>query len=222
MRTNSRNMTLIAALCLLDMFYGDCQTAQKSLDKLKRDRVYTFLLNDGSCKFGELAASDQQSVTIRSGGQQDTTASIADITQIAQGSELFYDSRSSWTDVQSVKLYARELMIITLKDGDVIRGKPQNVDNASLTIKLPFSTKILQKSAIQNVVTLKLRPATASFEFVQEEAGFFQIFYPEFYQRALRSEGLVPVKLYDSSQVEDDSDGIVRCNSRNNSGYSPR
>jgi hypothetical protein len=211
----------VAVLGLMGVSYSQGQAAAKDLDALKHDRVYTFLTKDGSCNFGELASSDKQNVTIRSTGKPDTTLPVSDVVQIAQGSELFYDSRSSWRDVQSAKLYAREAMIVTLTNGEVLNGKPQKVDVDSLTMKLPFSTKIIQKRDIRSIVTLKLRPATASFEFVQEEAGFFQIFYPEFYQRAFRTEGRVPVKLYDSSLAEDDSDGVERCNPHHITEYKP-
>jgi len=216
-----RSVALIAVVGLTGIPYSYGQAAVKDLAALQHDRVYTFLLKDGSCKFGELAKSDKQSITIRSGGQPDTLVPIVDILQFGQGPELFYDSRSSWADVQGAKSYARESMLVTLNDGKVISGKAHTIDADALTIDQAFSTKTLRKQDIRSIVTLKLRPATASFEFVQEEAGFFQIFYPEFYQRSFRSEGRVPVRLYDSSLPEDDSEGIARCNPRHISGYKP-
>jgi hypothetical protein len=216
-----RSVVIVTTLSLMGFSYSYGQAAANDLGELKHDRVYTFLLKDGSCKFGELAKSDKQSVTIRSTGNPDASIPVADLLQMGQGSELFYDSRSSWLDVQGAKLYARESMLVTMNNGEVISGKPQKVDADTLTIERPFSTKMIRKEDVRSIVTLKLRPATASFEFVQEEAGFFQIFYPEFYERAFRSEGRVPVRLYDSSLPEDDSEGIARCNPRHISGYKP-
>jgi hypothetical protein len=216
-----RNVAIVAVWSLAGFSYGSGQAAAKDIGRLQHDRVYTFLLKDGSCKFGELAKTDKQSLTIRSGGQPDTSIPIANVVQFGQGPELFYDSRSSWVDVQGAKLYAQESMSVTLNDGKVISGKPQTVDADTLNIEQAFSTTAIRKQDIRSIVTLKLRPATASFEFVQEEAGFFQIFYPEFYERAFRAEGRVPVRLYDSSLPEDDSEGIARCNARHVSGYKP-
>jgi hypothetical protein len=221
MRPIIRSIAIFTVLSLTGISYAFGQAVDKHLGQLQHDRVYSFLLKDGSCKFGELAKSNKQSVTIRSGGQPDTSVPIADVVQFGQGPELFYDSRSSWVDVQGAKLYARESMLVTLKDGKVISGKPRKVDADTLSLEQAFSTKTISKQDVQSVITLKLRPATASFEFVQEEAGFFQIFYPEFYERVFRTEGRVPVRLYDSSLPEDDSEGISRCNPRHISGYKP-
>lgn len=215
---------IVAITTLLSVAEISCACAQatpKSIDKLKHDRVYTFLLKDGSCKFGELATSDKKSITIRNGSQTDAIVPISELLQFGQGSDLFFDARSSWLDVKSARLYARESMLVTLTNGTLIHGKPKAVSANTLTIQQAWSAKTIRKEDIGNIVVLKLRPATASFEFVQEEAGFFQIFYPEFYQRAFRSEGRVPVRLYDSSIPEDDSEGIPRCNPRHIPGYVP-
>jgi len=217
----SRNMSVALVLSIAGISYSYGQDAQKALDGLKQDRVYTFLLKNGSCKFGELAMSSQQNVTIRATGQPDSSLAITEVVQIGQGSELFFDSRSSWKDVQAAKLYAHESMLVRLKDGESIIGKPEHIDVNTITIQQSFSKRTIRKDDVRSIVTLKLRPATASFEFVQEEAGFFQIFYPEFYERAFRSEGRVPVKLYDASLPEDDSEGIDRCNPKHIYGYKP-
>jgi hypothetical protein len=205
-----RSIAIVTVLRLTGISYAFGQAVDKGLSRLQNDRVYSFLLKDGSCKFGELAKSNKQSVTIRSGGQPDTSVPIVDVVQFGQGPELFYDSRSSWVDVQGAKLYARESMLVTLKDGRVISGKPRKVDADTLSLEQAFSTKTISKQDVQSVI-----------EFVQEEAGFFQIFYPEFYERAFRTEGRVPVRLYDSSLPEDDSEGISRCNPQHISGYKP-
>jgi hypothetical protein len=173
MRPIIRSVGIIAVLSLRGISYAYGQADAKDLGELQHDRVYTFLLKDGSCKFGKFAKSDKQSVTIRSGGQPEASIPIADVVQFGQGPELFYDSRSSWVDVQGAKLYARESMLVTLNNGEVISGKPQKVDTDTLTIQRSFSTKTIRKEDVRSIVALKLRPATASFEFVQEEAGFF-------------------------------------------------
>ena len=84
-----RSVALIAVVGLTGIPYSYGQAAVKDLAALQHDRVYTFLLKDGSCKFGELAKSDKQSITIRSGGQPDTLVPIVDILQFGQGPELF-------------------------------------------------------------------------------------------------------------------------------------
>ena len=202
---------LLAIAFLIPMVRGFAQTPDSSAKKLQRDRIYTYLLKDGSCEFGEMVAATSQSLTVRRYNKPDLTLLLEKVIQIAQGNEIFYSSRSSWSDVQAAKIYSRETMMVVLKNGTTLTGKPKTVTADTLLLEQTFSTSTIKKQDVKSVLTLKLRPETASFGFVQEEAGFFQIFYPEFYQRVFGLEGRLPVRLYDLTLVESDTPSIAAC-----------
>ncbi len=188
--------------------------AQDSADttqSLQHDRVFSYLLADGSCLFGELESADKSNLTIRQYNKPSIKIPKTDLVQMGQGHELFYSARSSWSDVETEKIYAREALILKLKNGKLVRGKPKTIASDTIELQQALTTKVFQKDQIQTVLAWKIKPPTASFEFVLEEEGFFTIFYPEFYKRIFGLEGHVPVRLYESSLTQDDSDGITRC-----------
>lgn len=80
-----------------------------------------------------------------------------------------------------------------------------NAGSAGITIRHGLTTSNLPKSEVSTVDYLRWKPASDGFNLALEEAPWALIFYPEFYGRAAGVEGRVPVRLYDSSEPEDDS-----------------
>ncbi len=195
-----------AKFCLL--IASTCAGAQSPADPLQKtgeSSTLTFVMKDGACVRGTVVKADSASVRVQPLKQKALDLRRDELLQVSQGNALVFSARSSWSDVLSAHLYPREALVVVTKSGKTIKGTVVNAGSAGISIRHGLTTSNLPKLEVSTVDYLRWKPASDGFNLALEEAPWALIFYPEFYGRAAGVEGRVTVRLYDSSQPEDDS-----------------
>jgi hypothetical protein len=166
---------------------------------------------DGNCVYGPIARIEPKVVTVQT---QKGPVAIArqDLLQVSQGNALVSSARSSWVDVEAVRLMPRESFVLKLRNGRTIKGKPLRVTGDGIVFKrLLWMKQPYSKDQIATVDYLRVKPESDAFDYFAQEAPALLFFYPEFYDRLFGLEGRIPVRLYDALLPEDDS--VIKCSS---------
>jgi hypothetical protein len=167
---------------------------------------FTFMKKDGSCVDGPISRIDPKVVTIRQYQKPPVTIQRNDLLQISQGDALVYSARSSWADVEAVHLLAHESLMLKIRNGKVVKGRPFLVTPNGIVFKQAFwRKKLYDKDQIVTVDYLRMKPESDAFDYFAQEAPALLFFYPEFYDRLAGLEGRIPVHLYDALLPEDDA-----------------
>lgn len=194
------------ALCILTpVLCAPAQSAPNGLKHVTHSASLTFFLKNGACICGTISKVDANAIIVNRTPQGPITLQRDNLLQVSQGTALLFSARSSWSDVVHTPVNSHEEYILNLKNGKQVRGRPAKVTGDSITLKHAFSRTTYSKSSITTVTYLRVKPETDNFDYLSQEAPYLLFFDPEFYSRAFRLEGRVPVRLYDSSKPEDDS-----------------
>jgi hypothetical protein len=200
-------------LCIVPMLFlltcGSLASAQhrrKSPKPVIRSSSLTFIRKDGTCVDGPISKIDPKTVTVRQNQSPPVSISRQNLLQVSQGDALVFSARSSWADVQAVRLRPRESFTLRLRNGKVIKDSPLQVTADGMVFKrLLWMKKRCAKGQIVTVDYLRLKPESDAFDYFGQEAPALLFFYPEFYDRLLGLEGRIPVRLYDALLKEDDA-----------------
>jgi hypothetical protein len=175
------------------------------LGRVTHSATLLFVQRDRSCITGRIMSADANTIAVQPSNGTLIRLEKGHLLQVVQGNALLFSARSSWSDVANARPILHEALVLTLKDGKRIEGKPVNVAADSITLKHGLAKTVYQKSEVNIVEYLRVRPPSDGLYVFQDEAPYLMFFYPEFYYRAAGLEGTIPVRLYDASQVEDDS-----------------
>ena len=196
----------VIALCILTpVLCAHAQSAPNGLKRVTHSASLTFFLKNGACIWGTISKVDANAIIVSRTPQGPITLQRDSLLQVSQGNALLFSARSSWFDVLRTPVNSHEEYILNLKSGKQVKGRPSKVTGDSITLKRAVSRKTYSKTSIATVTYLRVRPETNNFDYLAQEAPYLLFFDPEFYSRAFRLEGRVPVRLYNSSKPEDDS-----------------
>jgi hypothetical protein len=181
------------------------QSEPNSLDSVTHSASFKFVERDGTCVYGKVLKADATSITMQPFEKPPITRQKKGLLQVSQGNALLYSARSSWADVSAAILYPHEALVLSLKGGRQVKGKPTKTSPDSITLKHGFGSTLYPKSEIVTVDYLRVKPATDAFMTVLGEAPWMLVFDPEFYYRATGLPGRIKIRLYDATKPEDDT-----------------
>jgi hypothetical protein len=208
----NRNLVIgaVAALLLVNISAVG-QLGKDSLEDVTHSSSFRFVHRDGTCVFGKLSKADTTSVTVQPYHKPSITIPREGLLQISQGNALLFTARSSWADVSAATLYPREALVLNLKSGKRVKGKPVKTDSDAITLKHGIHTTLYPKSDVATIDYLRVKPATDGFMSILGEAPWILLLDPEFYYRATGLPGRIQVRLFDATKPEDDTP--VECKS---------
>lgn len=198
-------ITAITLCILTPVICAWTQSTPHGLERVTHSASLSFFLSDGTCAWGTIAKVDATAIIIKRGEGAPIRVRRNQLLQVQQGNAILFSARSSWFDVVHTPVISGEELILDLKNGDHVKGRPSRVTGDSIMLKHAFSRTTYPKSSIATVTYLRVRPETDNFDYLSQEAPYLLFFDPEFYSRAFRLEGRIPVRLYDSSKPEDDA-----------------
>jgi hypothetical protein len=196
----------LAAL-LLAASYAVTQPSRvaDSLDHLTASATLTFIKRDGSCVRGSISKADATTVSVQTLDKSEIVLQRDSLLQVSQGDALLFSARSSWADVIAVHVYPREALVLSLRRGKQVKGKPVKLNADAIVLRHGLSTTRYPKTEITAVDYLRVKPPSDSFSTFLEEAPYVLVFDPEFYYRMTGLEGRIAVRLYDATKPEDDT-----------------
>lgn len=180
-------------------------TTTDALNHVTRSATFEFVEQGGTCVWGTIAAADASTITVDRQPNGPVTIRRNNLLQVSQNGALLFSARSSWADVISAPVNSQEALVLKLKKGEQITGKPVQVTADGIRLKHALATTFYPKVNVESVVYLRVKPETDKFDYFLQEAPFLVFFTPEFYSRAMHLEGRIPVSLYDASKPEDDT-----------------
>jgi hypothetical protein len=204
MRKSNLLIWVAAAAALLFNLRAEGQSEPKTLDSVTHSSSFKFVERDGTCLYGKISRADATSITVQPFQKPPMTLPKDNLLQVSQGNALLYSARSSWADVSATPVYPREALVLGMKRGKHVKGKPTKTTSDNITLKHGFSTTLYPKSEILTVDYLRVKPATDAFMAVLGEAPWLLLLDPEFYYRATGLPGKIQIRLYDATKTEDD------------------
>jgi hypothetical protein len=176
-----------------------------SLDHVTRSAAFTFMQRNGKCVTGNISQADAATITVQQLDKSSIAIQRDALYQVIQGNALLFSARSSWADVVGVHLYPNETLLVTMRGGKQVRGKPVMVSADAIILKHGLSKTRYPKMEIATIDYLRAKPPTDSFQATLQEAPYALFFYPEFYHRMAGLAGRIPVRLFDAAKPEDNA-----------------
>ena len=171
----------------------------------------TFIEKDGVCLSGPILKIEPKTLTVGQPQKPPVLIQRASLlqatqTQAGQDDSLLFSARSSWADVQAVHLLSRESLILKLRNGTQVTGRPAEITDSGVLFRYgPFLKKLYLKAQIATVDYLRLKPYSNAFDEFAQQSPALLFFYPESYDHVSGLEGRVPVRLYDAVQPEENT-----------------
>ena len=166
----------------------------------------TFIQKDGACISGPILKIAPKTLTVTQPQKPPILIQRPSLLQASQSDSLLFSARSSWADVQAVHLLPRESLILKLRNGTQVTGRPSEITDTGILFRYgPFLKKTYPKTQIATVDYLRLKPVSTAFDEFAQQSPALLFFYPESYDRVSGLQGRVPVRLYDAIQPEDNT-----------------
>lgn len=150
-----------------------------------------------------ISQADALTITVQQFDKSSITIERDALYQVIEGTALLFSARSSWADVVGVHLYPHETLLVTMRGGKQVRGKPVTVSADAIILKHGLSKTRYPKVEIATIDYLRAKPPMDSFQARLQEAPYALMFYPEFYYRMAGLAGKIPVRLFDAAKPED-------------------
>jgi hypothetical protein len=181
--------------------HGD---STNELNKVTQSSTMTFFERAGTCIYGTIQHHNDHTITVQLNNNS-VVIKREELFQVRHGDALIFSARSSWADVTGVHVYPHESLVVTLKTGKQVRGKPIKVAGDEITLKHGFTSTRYAKLEIATVDYLRVKPESDGFDYLAQEVPYMLVFYPESYVRVLGLQGKIGVRLYDSAKPEDNA-----------------
>jgi hypothetical protein len=186
---------------------------RNKVERVAPSTSLTFMKRNGSCVNGPILKIEPKMVTVKQAQSAPVTIERKDLLQASQGDSLVFSARSSWADVEAVRLRPREGLELKLRNGKLIEERPLSfTDNGFVCKRFLWLKKRYAKAQIMTVDYLRMKPDSDVFDYFTQEAPALLFFYPESYDRLKGLEGRTPVRLYDAAMPEDDT--ALKCSAR--------
>jgi hypothetical protein len=173
---------------------------------------YTVVQRNLECITGEIVSIDPDLLCLKTRSPKfpyapsDVRILRADIARVTDGGtsahNMVFSSRSSWMDVKdAVPRGPLEHLLILMTDRRRYTSKLIAVEGNSLTLDSTGKHFPLSKSDIQPIYYVRVKPISASEEYIDQEAPYLnpRIWFGPLFVRTLA------VLLYDGSMLEDDT-----------------
>jgi len=199
---NAFGIAAVLILLQLDL----CAFSQSTPDTLRgitHSATLAFVKRDGTCVYGPISKVDGSAITIQPYKKPPIAIERADLLQVVQGDALLFSAISSWADVQAAHVVPHEALVLKMRGGRVIKGKPLAVTADSITLKHGLTTTQYLKAEIISVDYLRVKPESDGWDYFAQESPELLFVFPETYYRLIGLEGTIPVRLYDASIPED-------------------
>jgi hypothetical protein len=126
---------------------------------------------------------------------------------IASVRDIVYNDKSSWRDLKGLAAQEEtgilgQSVTIVKSDGGEYEGRVLAISDAQLELDRPDGKLAIAKANVAQVYYLRYKPLTDSEKYSAQEDFWID---PRLWPYYLHLAPKVPVRLYDSSQVEDDS-----------------
>jgi hypothetical protein len=82
-----------------------------------------------------------------------------------------------------VDVYPHEALLVTLRGGKQVRGKPVKASADAIILKHGLSKTRYPKAEIATIHYLRGKPPSDNFNIILQEAPYALLFHPEFYYR---------------------------------------
>jgi hypothetical protein len=208
---------LALAPCFL--FYASTAAADDSWQTLKHvthERYYTVVDRKSNCTTGHIVKTNDHELTLK---LPDRTYATFDRTNVLRVSvsqaapnfpprvqadvgrvyDAIYNDKSSWGDLKSV---AGQEVKVVKTDGEAYEGKLLIVFETQLELDRTGGTLELAKQDIAQVYHLRPKPLTDDEKYSAQEDFWMD---PRLWPYYLKLVPRLPVRLYDSSLVEDET-----------------
>ena len=209
----------VLALAPCFLFYASTAAADDSWQNLKHvtyERYYTVVDRKSNCTTGHIVKTNDHELTLK---LPDRTYATFDRTNVLRVSvsqaapnfpprvqadvgrvyDAIYNDKSSWGDLKS--LAGQEVKVVKT-GGEAYEGKLLIVFETQLELDRTGGTLELAKQDIAQVYHLRPKPLTDSEKYSAQEDFWID---PRLWPYYLHLAPKVPVRLYDSSLVEDDT-----------------
>lgn len=208
-RTSIHNSILSAAALLLLISGVVPANAWPKHSKAKpapRSASITLIQKDGACIIGPILKIAPKTLTVAQPQKPPISIQRASLLQASQADSLLFSARSSWADVEAVHLLPRESLVLKLRNGTQVTGRPSETSDTGVLFRYgPFLKKVYPKAQIATVDYLRIKPDSAAFDDFAQQSPALLFFYPESYDNVSSLEDRVPVRLYDAVQPEDNT-----------------
>jgi preprotein translocase subunit YajC len=196
----------------------------QNLRHLTRERYYTILDRKSNCVTGHIAAATDHVITLELTDGTSATFERANVLRvsvsqaapylpsrvqadIASVRDIVYNDKSSWRDLKGLAAQEEtgilgQSVTIVKSDGGEYEGRVLAISDAQLELDRPDGKLAIAKANVAQVYYLRYKPLTDSEKYSAQEDFWID---PRLWPYYLHLAPKVPVRLYDSSQVEDDS-----------------
>jgi hypothetical protein len=198
----------IAALLLLAVvaLHAHAWPKHHAAKSAPRSTSIAFIEKTGACIIGPILKIEPKTLTVSQSPKPPILIQRASLLQASQTDSLLFSARSSWADVESLHLHPRESVILKLRNGTQVTGRPTEITDTGVLFSYgPFLKKSYSKAQIATVDYLRIKPNSAAFDDFAQQSPALLFFYPESYDRVSGLEGRVPVRLYDAVQPQDNT-----------------
>jgi hypothetical protein len=206
--------TVVATSLFASAKSPDQHDSWSVLGQITHKRSYEIETRDRKCVWGTITrvAVDGLAVKVYTPNSSGSAHTVmfhmfprADVLRVRSG-PIYYSGRSSWADVSSVQVKARERLKIVTSAGKTYPVKqPYTVSDDGITLDLSGKSTKLSKREIAQVYYLVPKPLTDFGDYSMDELGPMIIFDPDWYIWGLHLERHVSVLLYTAGDPEDNS-----------------
>ena len=217
----SRSLTLLLAFQLFPFMArsGARRDPWQVVSQLPHGASFTFLEQDRTCHFGQVASVSDQRVIINT-GKSKVSVDRSNLLYVQRGHIgdpygrllMMYSGRSSWADVlEFMPLLRRNpslvvLVSIVTSSGKSWKGALKDATDAAILVRDSFGKETqVPKSTVSRVDYIQSKPLSDNQEFDWEELAMLRIFDPALYPRLFHAGDTIPIRLYDRALTQDDS-----------------
>ncbi|HYL67984.1 MAG TPA: hypothetical protein VEX69_02365 [Candidatus Limnocylindria bacterium] len=185
----------------------------ENLKQITRRRTFLYVDRQLQCGNGKIDQVTERTVTLKREDHTKITIARQDLLRLGEwglsANGIVYSARSSWTDVRNQlhspnNPHRRARLRIVALDGKIHEGQLIEVDETHLALLDEGKKVQLAKSDIAKVYYLRLKPWSDRAEYIVQEAPVIWIIDPEVVRYELDTSR-IPVLLYDSSALQDES-----------------
>jgi len=221
----------LIASCFFASPYASGATQDDSWQNLKhvtRERYYTVLDRKSNCVTGHIVAANDREITLKLPDATTATFDRANVFRVSVSQaapyfpprvqadvdrirDIIYNDKSSWDDLQElaaiekIRRPGQEVKVVKA-DGNKYEGRLSAISDTQLELDRTGGKLTIAKADVAQVYYLRYKPLTDSEKYSAQEDFWID---PRLWPYYLHLVPKLPVRLYDSSRVEDDTP--VRC-----------
>jgi hypothetical protein len=226
-----RSDLFLIASCLFASLYAFGAIQDDSWQNLKhvtRERYYTVLDRKSNCVTGDIVKASDREISLKLPDATTATFDRANVLRISVSQaapyfpprvradvdrvgDIIYNNKSSWDDlkelaqIEKIGRPGQEVKVVKM-DGNKYEGRLSSISKTQLELDRTGGKLTIAKWEVAQVYYLRYKPLSDSEKYSAQEDFWID---PRLWPYYLHVVPKLPVRLYDSSLVEDDTP--VRC-----------